>query len=81
MKVCLELEHLVDNRIHCRIDVLNRVGITADRCTTDKKTMSRGYPVKTRGECEVPLSVCVLVAETVDDICTIGCSSKGREVT
>jgi hypothetical protein len=29
MKECLELEHLVDNRICCRIDVLNHVGITA----------------------------------------------------
>jgi hypothetical protein len=78
MKVCLELEYLVDNRIYCRIDVLNHIGITADRCTTDKKTMSGGYPVQIRGEGEVPLIVCVLGAETVDDVFTVGGSGKGQ---
>jgi len=62
MKVCLELEHLVDNRIYCCIDVLNHVGITVDRCTTDKNTMSRGYPVKILDERKVLLSVFVLDA-------------------
>ena len=72
MKVCLELEHLVNNRIDCRIDELNHIDITADSCTTDKKTMSRWYLVKIQGEGEVPLSVCV------DDIFTVGCSCKGQ---